>query len=200
MVGAGNRRNAVAPGQGTAAMITRSILMLSLVLPLAACGSKTSVNEKNASVEEVANKVAEVSKAEGTIQPGKWQSTMTIEEMNMPGMPAEQHEQMKKMFAQAKVSETCITPEEARKPSAKMFAGNDQCRYDRFTMGGGKIDAEMHCNEAGAKQTTMTGTYSPDSYAMQMSTRTDGGPAGEAVSMKMRVEAKRIGQCSAKES
>jgi hypothetical protein len=175
--------------------------MLCFALPLAACGSKTSVNEKNASVEEVANKDAEVSKAEGTIQPGKWQSTMTIEEMHMPGMPAEQQEQMKKMFAQAKVSETCITPEEAQKPTAKMFAGNDQCRYDHFTMGGGKIDAEMHCNEAGSKQTmTMAGTYSPNSYAMHMSTQTEGGPAGEAVSMKMRVEAKRIGQCTAKES
>lgn len=182
-------------------MITRAILMLSLALPLAACGSKTSVNEKNATVEEVANKVAEVSKAEGTIQPGKWQSTMTIEEMHMPGMPAEAQEQMKKMFAQAKVSETCITPEEARKPSAKMFAGNDQCRYDHFSMGGGKIDAEMHCTQQGVKQSmTMAGTYSPDAYAMHMTSQTEGGPAGEAMSMKMRVEARRVGQCSAKES
>jgi len=178
-----------------------AILTIVLLMPLAACGSKTSVNEKNASVEEVANKVAEVSKAEGTIQPGKWRSTMTVEEMKMPGMPAETQDRMKDMFAQAKVSETCITPEEARQPSAKMFAGNDQCRYDHFTMGGGKIDAEMHCNQAGAKQTmTMTGTYSPDSYAMHMSTQTAGSDAGDAISMKMRVEAKRIGQCAAKES
>jgi hypothetical protein len=181
--------------------MTRAILLLSLVLPLAACGSKSQVNEKNASVEEVANKVAEVSKAEGTIRPGKWQSTMTIEDMSMPGMPAEAQAQMKKMFAQARVTENCVTPEEARQPNPKMFAGNDQCRYDHFTMGGGKIDAEMHCNQQGANQTmTMSGSYGPDAYAMHMTSTAKGGPTGEAMSMKMRVEAKRIGECAAKQS
>jgi hypothetical protein len=156
----------------------RAMLLLSLALPLAACGSRTSVNEKNASVEEVANKVAEVSKAEGTIRPGQWQSTMTIQEMDMPGMPPETQDQMK-----------------------KMFAGNDQCRYDHFTMGGGKIDAQMHCNQQGTTQTmTMAGTYGPESYAMQMTSKTEGGPAGEPMSMKMKVEAKRIGECTAKQS
>jgi len=179
----------------------RAMLLLSLALPLAACGSKTSVNEKNASVEEVANKVAQVSKAEGTIRPGQWQSTMTIEEMDMPGMPPEAQDQMKKMFAQSRTTENCVTPEEAQKPNPKMFAGNDQCRYDHFTMGGGKIDAEMHCNQQGTTQTmTMAGTYGPESYAMQMTSKTEGGPAGEPMSMKMKVEAKRIGECMAKQS
>jgi hypothetical protein len=155
-----------------------AILTIVLLLPLAACGSKPTVDEKNASVEQVANKVAEVSKSEGTIRPGQWQSTMTIEEMDMPGMPPEARDQMK-----------------------KMFAGNEQCRYDHFTMGNGKIDAEMHCNQAGSAQTmTMAGTYGPDSYAMHMTSKTEGGPAGEAMSMKMRVEAKRVGECTAKQS
>jgi hypothetical protein len=35
---------------------------------------------------------------------------------------------------------------------------------------------------------------------MHMTSQTEGGPAGEAMSMKMRVEARRVGQCSAKES
>ena len=181
--------------------MNRAILLFSLALPLAACGSKPTVDEKNVSVEQVANRVAEVSKAEGTIRPGQWQSSMTIEEMDMPGMPPEQQDQMKKMFAQARTSEHCVTPEEARQPNPKMFAGNDQCRYDHFTMGNGKIDAEMHCNQAGSTQTmTMSGTYGPEAYAMHMTSKTECGPAGEAMSMKMRVEAKRIGECTAKQS
>jgi hypothetical protein len=177
------------------------MLLLGLVLPLAACGSKPSVDEKNASVEQVANKVREVTKAEGTIRPGKWQSTMTIQSMDMPGMPPEAQSEMKKMFAQARVTESCVTPEEARQPNPKMFAGNDQCRYDHFTMGGGKIDAEMHCNQQGVNQVmTMAGTYGPDAYAMDMTSKTEGGGAGEAMSMKMRVEAKRVGECTAKQS
>jgi hypothetical protein len=178
-----------------------AILTFALIVPLAACGSKTAVNEKNASVEEVANKVREVSKAEGTIRPGQWQSKMTIDEMNMPGMPPDAQAQMKKMFAQSRVTENCVTPEQARQPTPKMFAGNDQCRYDHFTMGDGKIDAAMHCNQQGTTQTmTMAGTYGPEAYSMNMTSKTEGGPSGEPMSMKMRVEAKRIGECPAKQS
>ncbi|HWI77470.1 MAG TPA: DUF3617 domain-containing protein [Sphingomicrobium sp.] len=179
----------------------RAILLMSLALPLAACGSKPTVDEKNASVEQVANSVREASRNEAMIRPGKWQSTMTIEDMDMPGMPPETQAQMRKMFAQARVTENCVTPEEARQPQPKMFAGSDQCRYDHFTMGNGKIDAEMHCNQQGVSQTmTMAGTYGPEAYAMHMSSKTEGGPAGEAMSMKMKVEAKRIGDCSGKET
>lgn len=201
MVNAGNRRNALRSGQGTATVINRAILLLGLALPLAGCGSKTQVNEKNASVEDVANKVREVSKAEGTIRPGKWQSTMTIEDMSMPGMPPEAQAQMKKMVAQQRVTESCVTPEEAANPNPKMFAGNDQCRYDHFKMGGGEIDAAMHCSQQGmSQQMTMNGTYGPDSYAMHMTSSTRGGPADETMSMKMKVEAKRIGECTPKQS
>jgi hypothetical protein len=181
--------------------MNRAALLISIVLPLAACGSKPAVDEKNASVEEVANKVAEVSKAEGTIRPGKWQSTMTIEQMDMPGMPPEAREQMKSMLANSRVTETCVTPEEAKQPNPKMFAGNDQCRYDHFTMGKGKIDAEMHCEQQGVSQRmTMAGSYRPEAYSMHMTSRSEGGPAGAAMSMKMRVEAKRVGDCTGKES
>lgn len=182
-------------------MINRAALLISIVLPLAACGSNPSVDEKNASVEDVANRVAEVSKAEGTIRPGKWQSTMTIEQMDMPGMPPEAREQMKSMLANARVTETCVTPEEAKQPNPKMFAGNDQCRYDHFKMGDGKIDAEMHCSQQGVSQRmTMAGSYGPEAYTMHMTSNTDGGPAGSSMSMKMRVEAKRVGECTGKES
>ncbi len=181
--------------------MNRAMLLIGLVLPLAACGSKPAVNEKNASVEEVASKVREVSKAEGMIRPGKWQSTMKIEQMDMPGMPPEAREQMKKMFANSRVSETCVTPEQAKQPNPKMFAGNDQCRYDHFTMGKGKIDAEMHCTQQGASQKmTMAGTYGPDAYSMHMTSTTESGPAGGAMTMKMAVDAKRVGECTGKES
>jgi hypothetical protein len=88
-----------------------------------------------------------------------------------------------------------------KQPKGKFFGGNDNCRYDHFTMSGGKIDAAMRCTESGRSQIMqMSGTYSPDAYSMQMSSRSEGGPADEAVSMQMKVDAKRIGQCTGKES
>jgi hypothetical protein len=47
---------------------------------------------------------------------------------------------------------------------------------------------------------TMAGTYGPEAYAMHMTSKTEGGAAGETMSMKMRVEAKRVGECTGKES
>ena len=177
----------------------RAILLLSLAMPLAACGSKPTVDEKNASVEEVSQKVREASRAEGFIQPGKWQSTVTIDKMEMPGMPPEAEARMKKMIAQGHTSETCLTPEEVKEPKANFFSGNDNCRYDHFKMGNGKIDAEMHCDQGGSTQVMqMSGTYSPDSYTMRMNSK--GGPAGSAMTMQMSIDAKRIGQCAAKQS
>ena len=51
-----------------------------------------------------------------------------------------------------------------KKPKEDFFAGkNSECRYDHFTMGGGKIDAMMHCGKEGHGQTMrMAGTYSSD--------------------------------------
>jgi hypothetical protein len=46
----------------------------------------------------------------------------------------------------------------------------------------------------------MAGTYSPESYEMQMSTKSEGGGGAErGMAMRMRVEAHRIGECTGKE-
>ena len=197
MVDGSGGRNAAAQ-QGSYHM-HRAILLLCLAVPLGSCGSKPAVDEKNASVEEVAQKVREASKDEGFVRPGKWQSTVKIDKMDMPGMPPEVQTQMKGMMAQAHTSESCLTPEEAKQPKANFFSGNENCRYDHFKMGGGRIDAEMHCDQGGTTQVMqMAGTYSPDSYRMHMTSK--GGAAGQSMSMEMSVDAKRIGECTGKES
>ena len=64
-----------------------------------------------------------------------------------------------------------------------------------------KFDAAMRCEaKNGSQPMTMAvnGTYSPDSYQTHVSMNVEGGPQG-AMSMKMRSEAHRVGECSAKE-
>jgi hypothetical protein len=97
---------------------------------------------------------------------------------------------------------SCLTSEDVKRPKEDFFAGkHNECRYDHFTMSGGKIDALMHCRAAGGGQTMhLAGTYSPDSYQMQMSTKTEGGAQAErAMAMRMRVDAHRVGECTGKE-
>jgi hypothetical protein len=175
----------------------RKIVLIALPLCAAACNSKPTVDETNASVEEVAEKVREATDDGQLLQPGKWLSKVTIEDVSIAGMPKEAAEQMKRMVAQTHQAESCLTPEQAKQPKGGFFGGNDQCRYDHFTMRGGKIDAQMRCEQGGSTQAMqMTGTYSPDSYEMRMSTSQEQGPGGGPMSLKMKVEAKRVGKCS----
>ena len=177
------------------------------VLPLAlaaltGCSNEPEIDARNASPEDVAAQIGNAQSSDQFVRPGKWQSKVTIEQLELPGMPAQMAEQMKQVMArhQEKTSESCLTPEQAKRPSEDFFAGKDNnCRYEHFTMGGGKIDAKMRCAAAaGASQVMeMTGTYSPESYEMRMSTRTEGaGSAG--MNMKLRVASTRIGACDAR--
>lgn len=176
-------------------------ILLACALPLAACDSKSEVDARNASVEDVAEQVADARGSDSFVRPGKWRSSVQIEEFDLPGAPPEAASAMRSMHNRAQVSESCLTPEEAKRPKEDFFAGsNKNCRYDHFTMGGGKIDAVMKCTGEGMAQTmAMQGTYGPDAYQMRMSMKAEAGsgPAG-GMTMKMRVDAKRVGECDAK--
>ena len=78
-------------------------ILIACALPLAACNKGPQVNEKNASVAEVAEKVREAESAsESFIRPGLWQSKVTIEKFEMPGMPPEMPQRMKTMMARTR--------------------------------------------------------------------------------------------------
>ena len=52
------------------------------------------------------------------------------------------------MNQRAEAHRSCLTPEEAKRPKEDFFAGAAKnCRYERFDMGSGKIDAVMKCTE-----------------------------------------------------
>jgi len=172
-------------------------------LALAACNRSPSIDAKNASVDEVAAKVRAASGSGSFVRPGEWQSNMTIDAFDIPGMPPEMVKRMKSAAAQNQQHEftSCLTAEDVKQPKGKFFTGNEQCRYDHFTMGGGKIDAAMRCpsGQGMTQVMTMQGTYSPDQYQMRMTMKGEGvsGPVA-GMTMQMRVNSKRIGECPAK--
>jgi len=185
----------------------RAAICLSALALLAACDSSPTIEAKNASVADVAKQVSDARGAGNFLRPGKWLSKATLEEMSAPGMPAGIADKVKLTMASQPGTEACMTEAEAKKPSADFFGGDkDNCRYDHFKMGDGKIDAQMRCAAGGGTQyMTMAGDYGPDQYQMHMTTRMDRGataPGGAVMSMtmKMRVEGKRVGDCDAKPS
>ena len=175
--------------------------LIACALPLAACDSGPSVDAENASVQEVAKQMAEAGKDGSFVRPGRWEQNVTFEAMDLPDMPPEVKAQMEGFTGKVQKQYACLTPEEVKQPKEDFFAGTDKsCRYDRFTMVGGKIDEVLRCEQAGAQPTmTMTGTYDPNNYQMQM-TMSGGGQGPAAMSMRMRVEAKRVGECKGDEA
>ena len=168
---------------------------------LASCNKGPEVHEKNASVEQVANAV--VRSAAGNdilLRAGEWKVSGTLEEMNIPNMPAEAQSQMKQTMGQHgnMTYQYCLTPEQAKKPAGKFFnrQAAKNCRYDHFTMAGGKIDALMRCDAPeGSMEMTIAGTYDADNYSTLVSMNMVGGRQG-GMSMKMRSQAQRVGECT----
>lgn len=180
--------------------MTRTVLIAAVALGMWGCDSGPQIRETNASVGEVA---AKVRNAEGSfVRPGEWQSKVVIEQFDMPGMPPEAASQMKAAMAENQRHEfkTCLTPEDVKQPKGKFFGGEDECRYDHFNMGNGKIDAVMRCPGGPGPERVMkmAGTYGPERYDMRMTMTGSGsdGPAA-AMTMKMRVESRRLGNCPA---
>jgi hypothetical protein len=178
--------------------------LIACVLPLAACNKQPEVKATNASPEEVAQKMSAAGGGQSFVRPGLWQSKVTIEQVDMPGMPPEIAKRMNQTMAGKQPNEysSCLTNEDVKRPKEDFFAGkNHQCRYDHFTMGGGKIDAVMRCKAEGGAQQTMElkGAYSADSYQMQMTTKAESADPDEGgMAMRMRVDAHRVGECTAK--
>ena len=181
--------------------MTRLVLTLPLIA-LAACGNEPDVKMENATISEVAKEMGRQSGAgDSFITPGKWQQTVKLIEIEAPGMPPQAREMMQKAMGEVQQVEHCLTPEQARKPPEDFFAKADQnCRYDHFNWGGGKIDLQLNCTlPQGSMTMVQTGEYRPGGYSMAVSqTIKNAGTAQEMV-MKMTVDARRVGDCDGNE-
>jgi len=180
----------------------RAAIALIPLLMLAACNDGGTVEKKNASTGEVAKSVAD---AGMKLNPGRWELTMQFRKFEVEGMPPEAKAAMGKMLGKTRTFASCLTKEEAEKPGGKFFGQQgEDCRYDSFRMGGGKIDATMTCagkgEEAGTTaKMTLAGTYSPDTYDMAMD-MTGTAPNGKTMVMQMGLVSKHMGQCRGDET
>ena len=171
-----------------------------LALPLtclAACGSEPEVKMENASIGEVAQEMRKQGGDDSFVNPGKWEQKATLLEIDAPGMPPEARQMMSQAMDQVQVHEVCLSPEQAKSPKEDFFTGADKnCRYEHFNWGGGKIDLKLNCKHPNATQAmAMVGTYSPEAYSMTMTATNVGGGPMEQMVMKMKVDAKRVGDC-----
>ena len=177
--------------------------LCALALTLAACDSGPDVSATNATPEEVQQQV-EAAGGDGVmVSPGRWEGQMTVQEIDMPGLPPEAREQMKAQMGSGRSFTSCITEEDVKQQKAFFTGEQDDksCKYDHFTMENGKVSALLKCDrgEEGRMEMTMNGDYAPDRYRMEMASKAEGGAPMGAMTMKMMVEAKRVGACTGDE-
>jgi len=173
------------------------------VLCLAACNKGSNVDLHNASANQVSQAVKQsgVMNSGGMIEPGLWESKVTIQEMNIPGLPPQYADKIKQSMTahRERTAKHCITEADVKKPKEDFFGADKSCKYNHFTMGGGKIDIAMSCSEEGTTQTTMlAGSYTPTTYSLDMSSSGSGGQQN-GMTMKMHVDAQRAGECTGKD-
>lgn len=172
-----------------------TVSVLAIPALLAACNSEPSVTATNASVSDVQNQVAAAG-AEAQMKPGRWEGTVTMSTTMPAGMPAQP--------AQTQNVAACITPDQV-KPGANPFSGQlaQGCKYDKFAMQGGKIDATMSCDLQGVKTNgTVAGTFTNEAYNMKSTTEVSGAAAGPMAGMKTEstMDFKRTGECRGDEA
>ena len=180
-----------------------AVCVIASVVCLTACNKGPTVELHNATTQQVAQAVtkAGVMNSDSMVQPGLWKSKTIVQEMNMPGIPQQYLARMKQSMAEHRneSSSHCIKPEDVKKPKEDFFGADKSCKYDHFTMGGGKIDMAMVCHQ---EETTtnmkVNGTYTPTSYSIDTSMTGSGGEQN-GMSMKMHVDAERVGECTGKD-
>lgn len=145
----------------------------------------------------------EVAKQMDTVQltPGQWEAVNEVTNATIEGVPQEASNAMTaKLKGQTTSSKSCITPEQAKNPSADFLAMQKEvgCDYNKFSMSGGNIDAQISCSGPkmpGKMVMTMTGDYNPSSYDIAVTAVADGLPNGMKMNISSKTTGKRIGDC-----
>jgi hypothetical protein len=169
-------------------------MVLTAAALLAACSDKPGDKTGEIAATDAMSKAevkAQVDKVQ--LKPGQWEGRFTMQDIDLPNAPAGVKEQMKRVMNQTALR-YCVTPEQAANPSAEMFSGQEDknCTYSGFEAKGGQVTGQISCKaQGGTMNAAMSGSYAPDSYAIDMDMKMEGGP--HPMAMTARSEGKWIG-------
>lgn len=129
-------------------------------------------------------------------EPGLYKTTVTMTNLEIPGMPPEMKDHGAGLV---RTLEDCLTAEEVDKGfEAMVKQGQDgECAYETFALAGGKLDAVLVCKAEGrAIRTSMSGTTTSTGADLTATTAMEFDGAGKGT-MTATVKHERIGECTA---
>jgi hypothetical protein len=175
-------------------------LPLAAGLVLGACGGAET--EETADAGMSAEEAMAATDDDSLPMAGQYRTNVEVLEMNVPGMPEGQAEQMRQMLSGSNSEgyTYCLTPEEAAEGPRRMVQemAESDCVFNSFEFADGNISTDMTCADEDGLQGnwTMEGTYDRDSTDVTVGieqTAAQGGP----MRMRMRMQSERIGECEA---
>lgn len=171
---------------------TAILFMAVSALALGGCGEQGSEPAGNTAAAEKA--AAEIA---FRFQPGQYRTTIEVQNVTMPGMPAAAQDQMRAMFAKGMTSEYCLKPEDAAKGVEQMKSqmARGECQFETFEASGGTVKSAFTCkNEGMEMRSTSEGTYSETGSKVAIVADMK-GQGGQAMHIEQTVKTERIGDC-----
>ncbi|HWH22311.1 MAG TPA: DUF3617 domain-containing protein [Allosphingosinicella sp.] len=167
------------------------VYLIAALLVVPAC-DRAQQTAPSLSEEEVAEQLAKVE-----IEPGQWETVTEIVSAEGP-LPKEALQQM---TGRRDTVSNCITPEQAKRPSANFLAAQQksECTYQEFRVDNGQIQGRMSCSGGelpGRMQTAMKGRYEPKRYDIMMDMETSPLPGAGPMKIRTRTRGERVGECS----
>ena len=165
----------------------KSHALVVAALALAACSKQEA--------DPAANNAAEAPPAPAAqIEPGLYRQATTVLELTDLTLSQTEADAAAKSIGTTQSEDRCVTPDMVSDPKALIESDiAEGCQMQRSVWDQGKIDIALTCPEGAAStggKLALTGDYAADSYAITMNMQ---GNDGEV--MRMKVEAKRLGDC-----
>ncbi len=167
-----------------------ALAIASLVCVVAACSPPAQQQTDGGSNLSVENGGTGAS----SMEPGQYRTTVTILEMNIPGVPAQN------INMQPTTSEDCVTATdiaEFTRHSMVEADNGETCTQNNMTAAGGHIDGQATCSGDGGSRTMhMTGTYTSNHIEMEIASSAAMPNGGGNMTQRMRMVSERVGACT----
>jgi hypothetical protein len=126
-----------------------------------------------------------------SLQPGQWQSKVTIIEVRAPAAAAALAASMK---GRQTLLNRCLSAAQAPGGLHLLFSGGKaQCRFTSFRLAGDQIDSTLVCTgPSGSTTTRSTGSFTPTSFDVTGIATTEGAMK---MTIRTRTTGKRTGGC-----
>jgi hypothetical protein len=130
-----------------------------------------------------------------SLQPGLYRTTVTMLEMNIPGVPAQS------INMQPTTHEECVTTSDVNEFTSGSMVDADSgetCTQNSMSTGGGHIQGEAVCTGPnGARTMQINGSYTSNHVEMEISSASDMPGGGGQMTQRMSIVTDRVGDCPA---